>query len=236
METSNAIWYMTKPQLCPYLPERQERRIFARMSETSAPMLDSALAHAGFRRSRDIFYRPFCAGCSACVSVRVLTEQFSPSRSCQRILRRNQDVYVNVLPPKTNLEQFQLLRTYLCQRHNDSKMSDMTLEDYTSMVEETHVNTKLLEYRLDSGKLLAVSLTDVLSDGLSMLYSFFDPNSPRRGLGNFMILDHIQRTLSLSLDYVYLGYWIKGCSKMSYKIRFRPVEILHRDGWCRVAH
>lgn len=234
METSPTIWYVTAPQLCPYLPERQERRIFTRVNETSAPLLDSVLAHAGFRRSRDIFYRPFCASCSACVSVRILAEQFFLSRSCQRILRRNKDVRVELLPPKTSLEQFQLLRTYLDKRHNESKMANMTLGDYTAMVENTHVNTKLLEYRLESGALLAVSLTDVLRDGLSMSYSFFDPHVPRRGLGNFMILEHIQRAISRSLPYVYLGYWVDGCSKMTYKIRFRPMERLHQDGWRKI--
>ena len=222
---------MTAPQLCPYLPERQERRIFTRVSESSAPLLDSAFAHAGFRRSRDVFYRPFCSGCSACVSVRILAGEFSPGRSCRRILRRNRDVRARAVAPKAAAEQFALLRAYLRARHGESRMAEMSAQEYARMVEDTHVHTRLLEYRRQDGALLAVSLTDVLEDGLSMTYSFFDPGESRRGLGNFMILDHIRHALSLALPHVYLGYWVEGCRKMSYKTRFRPLERLSREGW-----
>ena len=222
---------MTAPQLCPYLPERQERRIFTRVSEGSAPLLDSAFAHAGFRRSRDIFYRPLCAGCSACVSVRILAAEFLPGRSCRRILHRNRDMRVRAVAPRAGAEQFALLRAYLRTRHGESRMADMSAQDYAAMVEDTHVHTRLLEYRRQDGVLLAVSLTDVLQDGLSMTYSFFDPREARRSLGNFMILEHIRRALSLSLPHVYLGYWVEGCRRMSYKARFRPLEMLCRDGW-----
>ena len=236
MQPAPGIWYVTAPQLCPYLPERQERRIFTRVSAGSAPLLDSAFAHAGFRRSRDVFYRPFCPGCSACVSVRILAREFAPGRSCRRILRRNRDVRVRALPPRAGGEQFALLRAYLRARHGASRMAGMSVQEYAAMVEDTHVRTRLLEYRRQDGALLAVSLTDVLQDGLSMTYSFFDPGESRRGLGNFMILEHIERALALALPHVYLGYWVEGCGKMAYKTRFRPVEMLRPDGWRRMEN
>ncbi|MCY4053378.1 MAG: arginyltransferase [Hyphomicrobiales bacterium] len=224
------IWYMTEPQLCPYLPQKQERRIFTRIPDSRARHLDSEFAHAGFRRSRDVFYRPFCVGCDACVSVRICASDFETSQSVRRILKRNEDIHVVILPPKATLEQFNLLQSYLFNRHAESKMAAMSFENYTEMVEDTHVQTQIMEFRLNDA-LLAVSLGDVLQDGLSMTYSFFEPAAAKRSLGNFMILKHIEHARALSLEYVYLGYWVEGSNKMSYKTRFRPLERLYPDGW-----
>lgn len=224
------IWYMTTPQLCPYLPNRQERRIFTRISDGRAHLLVNAFAQAGFRRSRDVFYRPFCVGCEACISVRICVKGFDPSQSVRRILKRNKDIQALILPPKATHEHFHLLQSYLLERHSNSKMAEMSLEDYTEMVEDTHVQTQVMEFRRGD-TLLAVSLSDVLQDGFSMTYSFFDPAAAKRSLGNFMIIKHVEHARMLSLDYVYLGYWVEGSSKMSYKTRFRPLEQLHPDGW-----
>lgn len=224
------IWYMTEPQLCPYLPQKQERRIFTRIPDGRARYLDSEFAHAGFRRSRDVFYRPFCVGCDACVSVRICVSGFEASQSVRRILKRNEDIHTAILSPKATREQFDLLQSYLFDRHAKSKMAAMSFENYAEMVEDTHVQTQIMEFRLDD-TLLAVSLGDVLQDGLSMTYSFFEPASAKRSLGNFMILKHVEHARALSLDYVYLGYWVEGSSKMSYKTRFRPLERFDPDGW-----
>jgi leucyl-tRNA---protein transferase len=141
-------------------------------------------------------------------------------------------------------EQYSVFRAYLDARHRDGGMADMTVLDYAMMVEDSHVETRLIEFRQQGrdgringrggGQLLGVSLTDILSDGLSMVYSFFEPHAAARSLGTFMILDHISRARRLGLPYVYLGYWVKGSKKMDYKGRFRPQERLMADGWQRV--
>ena len=224
------IWYMTESQLCPYLPQKRERRIFTRIPDDRARYLYSEFTHAGFRRSRDVFYRPFCVGCDACVSVRICVSGFEVSQSVRRILKRNKDIRIIILPPKATREQFNLLQFYLFNRHTKSKMATMSFENYVEMVEDAHVQTQVMEFRLDD-VLLAVSLGDVLQDGLSMTYSFFEPAVAKRSLGNFMILKHVEHARALSLDYVYLGYWVEGSRKMSYKTRFRPLERFYPDGW-----
>jgi arginine-tRNA-protein transferase len=183
-----------------------------------------------------IAYRPACDGCNACVSVRIAVNGFSVSRSQKRILKRNSDLLRGEAPAQATREQFALLRTYLDSRHAGGGMSDMGLFDYVAMVEETPVDTHIVEYRLTGGDgapgtLMACALTDVLSDGLSMVYSFFHPGEIARSLGTQMILDHIAAARARGLPYVYLGYWVKESSKMAYKSRFQPLEALGPDGW-----
>lgn len=186
-----------------------------------------------------IAYRPACDGCSACVSVRVVTKAFVASRNQKRIARRNGDLDREEVAAEATREQFALLRAYLDSRHAGGGMSDMGLFDYVAMVEETPVNTHIVEYRGAAAdgrsQLIACALTDVLRDGLSMVYSFFHPGVDSRSLGTFMILDHIEAALRRNLPYVYLGYWIRGSTKMHYKSRFRPLEALTRDGWENLA-
>ena len=232
-------FFLTPGGACPYLPAKVERKVFARLIGPHAGSLNDALTHSGFRRSQMIAYRPACDGCSACVSVRVIADEFTPSRTMRRIGRRNRDVVRVILPPEATREQFSLLQSYLASRHSGGGMSDMGLFDYVAMVEETPVETRIIEYRLrdkNSGeeRLVACALTDVLQDGLSMVYSFFDPEHSDRSLGTHMILDHILAARARKLPYVYLGYWVGGSQKMDYKVRFRPLEALGAAGWTRM--
>lgn len=232
-------FFLTPGGPCPYLSGRTERKVFARLTGSLAQPLNEALTHSGFRRSQMIAYRPACEGCSACVSVRIVASEFSASRGERRISRRNNDLTRSEARAEATREQFALLRTYLDSRHAGGGMSDMGLFDYVAMVEETPVKTHLVEYRRatpdgEPGALIACALTDVLRDGLSMVYSFFHPGEDARSLGTFMILDHIAAAQARGLSYVYLGYWVNGSPKMAYKSRFRPLEALGAEGWLRI--
>jgi arginyl-tRNA--protein-N-Asp/Glu arginylyltransferase len=219
--------------------------VFTHLVGERAPGLNDLLTHGGFRRSQSIAYRPACEACRACVSVRVIAEDFSPSRNMRRVAERNAVIVGDMRALVPTSEQYSVFRAYLDSRHRDGGMADMTVLDYAMMVEDSHVKTRLVEYRRrgpdssingrGAGSLLAVALTDVLSDGLSMVYSFFDPEEDDRSLGTFMILDHIERARRMGLPYVYLGYWVSGSRKMDYKARFLPQERLMPDGWTRVA-
>ena len=229
-------YFATTPVMCPYLPGRVERKVFARLSGPLAQPLNEALTHSGFRRSQMIAYRPACDGCSACVSVRIAVNGFAVTRNQRRILKRNGDLVRQEVAAQATREQFALLRTYLDSRHAGGGMSDMGLFDYVAMVEETPVDTHIVEYRRPKedgtpGPLMACALTDVLSDGLSMVYSFYHPGEVGRSLGTQMILDHIAAARARGLDYVYLGYWVEGSDEMDYKSRFKPLEALGTDGW-----
>ena len=219
--------------------------MFTHLVGERAPEINDILTQGGFRRSQSIAYRPACEACRACISVRVLAHEFQPTRAFRRVSASNEDLVGLARTPAPTAEQYSLFRAYLDARHADGGMVDMTVLDYSMMVEDSHVQTKLIEYRRrgpDStmtgrgeGPLLAVALTDVLSDGLSMVYSFYEPEHRHRSLGNFMILDHIARARRMGLAYVYLGYWVKDSRKMDYKARFLPQERLMPDGWTRVA-
>jgi arginine-tRNA-protein transferase len=233
-------FYLTAPSPCPYLPGREERKVFTHLVGEKAGELNNLLTHGGFRRSQSIAYRPACEGCKACVSVRVIAEEFRPTRNMRRVLERNADVVGDMRVAVPTSEQYSVFRGYLDSRHRDGGMADMTVLDYAMMVEDSHVETRVVEYRLrgagerGSGPLLGVGLTDILSDGLSMVYSFYDPDFDTRSLGTFMILDHIARARDMGLAYVYLGYWVNGSPKMDYKGRFLPQERLMPEKWTRV--
>jgi leucyl-tRNA---protein transferase len=237
-------FYLTAPSPCPYLAGREERKVFTHLVGERAPELNDLLTHGGFRRSQSIAYRPACETCRACVSVRVVVEDFRATRSMRRVLDRNSDLVAEMRVPVPTSEQYSVFRGYLDSRHRDGGMADMTVLDYAMMVEDSHVETRIVEFRRrgpdsrltgrGNGPLFGVALTDVLSDGLSMVYSFFDPDAGARSLGTFIILDHIARARRLGLPYVYLGYWVKGSKKMDYKGRFLPQERLTADGWARV--
>lgn len=237
-------FYLTAPTACPYLAGKFERKVFTHLVGEKASSLNDILTQGGFRRSQNIAYRPACEACKACVSVRVRVDEFIDTRAFRRIRRRNADLIGDEMPPQPSADQYSLFRDYLDLRHAEGGMAEMTVLDYAMMVEDTHVETRVIEYRRrgpDSGinrrgrgPLLAVALTDVLCDGLSMVYSFFDPDITDRSLGTFMILDHIARARKAGLPYVYLGYWVKGSRKMGYKIRFQPQEHLTGAGWTRV--
>lgn len=242
-------FYITTSQPCPYLPGRQERKLFTHLTNGRPSALIDNLLKGGFRRSQNIAYTPYCDGCSACVPVRIVVDEFEPQRSFKRISRLNRDLNVKRMGPVPTSEQYSLFRAYIDHRHGDGGMADMSVLDYAMMVEDSVVNTFLTEYRArqetdpDENEidgvgverpLVAVSLCDRLSDGISMVYSFFDPELSARSLGSYMILEHVEFARKLGLPYVYLGYWIKGSSKMDYKTRFTPQEQLTSDGWVRV--
>lgn len=234
-------FYLTAPTPCPYLPGQFERKVFTHLVGERALGLNDILSQGGFRRSQSIAYRPACESCRACVSVRVPVRAFSLTRTFRRVMRANADVVGEMRPPIPSSEQYSVFRAYLDGRHARGGMADMTVLDYALMVEDTHVSTKIVEYRLrdpqaavcgrSRGALLAASLTDVLSDGLSLVYSYFEPDYPSRSLGTLVILDHIARAKAMGLDYVYLGYWVEGSPKMEYKARFLPQERLMPEGW-----
>ena len=237
-------FYLTAPSPCPYLPGMMERKVFTHLVGKRAAALNDMLTQTGFRRSQTIAYRPACENCRGCVSVRVVVEDFKPSGSQRRILRDNSDLIGVMTPPKPTAEQYSLFRGYLDQRHPDGGMADMSVLDYSMMVEDTHIDTVITEYRergIDTfitgrgrGPLVAACLTDRLADGLSLVYSFYAPDGPRRSLGAYVILDHIEKARALGLPHVYLGYWVEGSKKMAYKGAYLPQERLGLNGWTRV--
>ncbi|MFZ4121986.1 MAG: arginyltransferase [Caulobacterales bacterium] len=228
-------FYLTAPSSCPYLPGQRERKVFASLEGQDAVGLNEALTNAGFRRSQNIAYRPACEGCSACMSARVVANRLQLSRTWRKTLNRNADLTRSLRPAEATEEQFWLLRRYLTSRHGAGGMSDMTFLDYAAMVEESAVRTHIVEYRYASGpnrdELAAAVLVDVLRDGLSLVYSFFDTTDPRRSLGVFTILDHVMQARAAGFSYVYLGYWVQGSEKMSYKADFQPLELLVGGEW-----
>lgn len=236
-------FYLTAPARCPYLEGLMERKVFTHLVGPKAEEVNDLLTQGGFRRSQNIAYRPACESCRACVSVRILANEFEPTRSMRRVLATNRDIVSAELRIEPTSEQFSLFRRYIDSRHQQGGMSEMNALDFSMMVEDTHVNTKLIEYRIreegdgiaekQNGQLVAVALTDTMSDGSSMVYSFFDPDMEKRSLGAFMILDHIRKAKAVGLPHVYLGYWVKGSSKMSYKTRYQPQEHLAHEGWVR---
>ena len=241
--TQSPQFFLTAPSPCPYLEGELERKVFTHLVGDKASELNDLLTQGGFRRSQNIAYRPACESCRACVSVRILANEFEPTKSMKRIMRRNRDLISSEYPAEPSSEQYSLFRHYLDARHHRGGMSDMTVLDYAMMVEDTHVDTRVIEYRVKTadsavtgksdGPLVATALSDVMADGMSMVYSFFDPDLEDRSLGTYMILDHIRRTRQRGLQHVYLGYWVHGSRKMEYKTRFKPQEHLLARGWER---
>ncbi|WP_421724095.1 arginyltransferase [Bauldia sp.] len=242
--TETPQFYLTAPAPCPYLAGRSERKVFTHLVGERAGALNDLLTQGGFRRSQNIAYRPACEGCRACVSIRCIVDAFTPTRSMARVMRRNRDLIGAGVTASPSSDQYNLFRRYLDSRHAEGGMSDMSVLDYAMMVGESYVDTEVVEYRFrgpdtaitghGEGPLIATALTDVLADGLSMVYSFYDPDYSDRSLGTYMILDHIGRARKMGLPYVYLGYWVEGSPKMDYKRRFRPQEHLMARGWLRV--
>ncbi|AZO24158.1 MULTISPECIES: arginyltransferase [unclassified Mesorhizobium] len=244
--TQSPQFFLTAPSPCPYLEGQFERKVFTHLVGDKAPEMNDLLTQGGFRRSQNIAYRPACESCRACVSVRILAQEFTTSRNMRRVIQRNADLIGAMHDAQPSTEQYSLFRAYLDARHRRGGMSDMTVLDYAMMVEDTHVDTKIIEYRRrgpdtfitgkGQGELIAVALTDKMADGLSMVYSYFNPDFEDRSLGTFMILDHIARAKAMGLPHVYLGYWVNGSRKMSYKMRFMPQEHLGPKGWERYDH
>lgn len=215
---------------CPYLPGFVEQNVFTDLSGPDSDQYYHILSQAGFRRSHGIAYRPACPGCSACVPVRVVADAFAPGRTLRRIWKANAQVTSHELPPRASREQYELFSRYLRARHGDGEMASMDFADYQAMVEETTLDTSLIEFRHE-GRLVGGCLTDRLRDGLSAVYSFFEPAMENRSIGNLMVMRLIEAARNAGLSYVYLGYWIDASPKMAYKQRFRPLEGLGPEGW-----
>lgn len=226
-------FYVTAPQPCPYLEGRMERKLFTALHGEHATALNDSLSKQGFRRSQNVLYRPSCADCAACLSARIRVADFRTSRSQRRTLRRNADLERITGSAWANEAQYALFRRYLDARHADGGMADMDIFEFAAMIEETPVRSRVIEYaRRDAQHgetLIAVCLTDILDDGVSMVYSFFEPAEEARSLGTYLILDHIEIARQAGLPYVYLGYWVPGSRKMAYKARFGALEI-YKDG------
>ena len=227
-------FYVTAPQPCPYLPGRMERKLFTALQGEYAVKLNDALSKQGFRRSQNVLYRPSCAECSACLSARIRVADFRPTRSQKRALRRNAGLRREATSPWATEDQYALFRAYLDSRHADGGMADMDIFEFAAMIEETPIRSRVVEYSQGKGadrSLAAVCLTDVLDDGLSMVYSFYDPALAKDSLGTYVILDHVEIAREAGLPYVYLGYWVPGSPKMGYKAKFPALEIYAGGVW-----
>ncbi len=238
-ETSlKAQFYLTAPQPCAYLEGREERKVFTTLHGATAVSVNNALSLKGFRRSQSVVYRPACAGCSACMSIRIPVLHFRASRSQRRIMKRNADVVRRPCEAWATEAQYNLFRRYLDSRHAGGGMADMDAFDFASMIDETPVNSTVVEYGVadpatGAERMIGACLSDVLADGLSMVYSFFDPAEEQRSLGAYMILDHLALAAEMGLPHVYLGYWVAGSRKMDYKVSYRPFELCDGATWRR---
>ena len=225
------FFYTTAPLPCPYVGGRVERKVVTEITGPDSEMLHDRLSRAGFRRSHNIAYAPVCPGCSACIPIRVPVATFQPDRSLRRIRKANEGIYGFEVPARASAEQYQLFQRYQQARHRDGDMATMSFYDYRAMVEDTPIDTFVIEFRDEADRLVGACLTDRLGDGLSAVYSFFAPDLERLSLGTFTILWLIERARRSALPHVYLGYWVPESRKMAYKARFRPSEILAGGAW-----
>jgi arginine-tRNA-protein transferase len=225
-------FYVTAPQPCPYLEGRMERKLFTALQGENAERLNDSLSQQGFRRSQNVLYRPSCAECSACLSARINVAKFSANKSQKRTMRRNAHLERRATSPWATEDQYDLFRRYLDSRHANGGMADMDVFEFAAMIEETPIRSRVVEYTdPDTKSLVGVSLTDVLQDGLSMVYSFYAPDLPKQSLGTYMILDHIEIARENDLPYIYLGYWVPGSAKMGYKAKFSGLEVYSGGEW-----
>lgn len=229
------FFYTTAPLPCPYVAGRTERKVVTEITGPQAEQLHDRLSRAGFRRSHNIAYAPVCLGCHACIPIRIPVAEFAPDRSLRRIARANAALRGFDMPARATAEQFQLFQRYQQARHTDGDMATMSFYDYRAMVEDTPIETSLVEFRDQADQLVGACLTDRLGDGLSAVYSYFLPEMARQSLGTYAILWLVDRARSLGLPYVYLGYWVPESRKMSYKSRFHPSEILVAGAWRRLT-
>ena len=232
-------FYVTAPQKCPYIKGKVERKLFTALYGRNTVDLNDELSLKGFRRSQKVLYRPLCSNCSACLSIRVKVNEFYNSKSQNRVMKKNKKLKRIEKKPEATDEQYEVFKKYLNQRHLNGGMSDMDAIEFSSMIEETNVDSKIFEYwelkKEEKKQLVAVCLTDKNIDGLSMVYSFYNPEYNSQSLGKFMILDHINLTKSNNLNYLYLGYWIRGNSKMGYKSNYFPAEVFYKNQWKEIS-
>jgi arginine-tRNA-protein transferase len=230
----NLQFYLSGPLPCPYLPAQVERKLFTRLAEGDPALnadINATLCRAGFRRSHDVVYRPACNACNACIPVRIPVRLFAPSQSLRRIAARNRDLVWQRADIAPSDELFALFSAYQKGRHTDSDMARMTRSDFAAMLHEGQADTHLYQLRDGTGALKGCMIADHVGDGLSAVYSFFDPAEPKRSLGTQLILSLVAEAQARAWSFVYLGYWVAQSRKMAYKARFRPMQFLGTQGW-----
>ena len=228
-------FYATPGHSCSYLSNREAKTLFVDPQAIIAKDTYSQLSDLGFRRSGRHVYRPHCDQCQACISVRVPVEKFKVSKSQKRIIARNEDLKVRVVSPQLTPEYYGLYERYIIARHADGDMYPPSEDQFLSFLVEGDQDSVFFEFRDSENKLLALSVCDFLSQGISAIYTFFDPDQARRSLGSYAILWQINECERLGLPYLYLGYWVKDCRKMNYKLSFRPIELLLDSNWVLVS-
>lgn len=229
-QTESIAYYLSPPQACAYLPNQQA--VMATI-DPRIPLkqdLYSRLAQLGFRRSGSQAYRPQCPNCQACIPLRVIAADFRPNRSQRRCWQHNKDLKITAAANHFDKRHFALYRRYLHQQHRDGGMDQLNESDYLSFLTSPGIHTRFFEFHSDN-KLLAVAVTDQLNDGLSAVYTFYDPDYSKRSLGVFTLLWQIEHCRQIGLEYLYLGFWISACRKMSYKNHYLPCQILTPEGW-----
>tara|TARA_Y100000310_G_scaffold242656_1_gene246825 strand:+ start:23 stop:739 length:717 start_codon:yes stop_codon:yes gene_type:complete len=227
---NNLNFHRLLPRPCPYLPGKKEHLLFTDLTKFVSKKTLEKLVSEGFRRSENIFYKPSCKHCKACMSSRVVVNNFLFSKNFKRILRKNQDLKFKIVKPKTNHDHYKLFKNYLKLRHSKGDMTDMTYLDFRTMLEISPVDTKIL-HLYKNNKFFGAMLYDIYENSYSANYSFYNPKFKSRSLGTFLILKLIEQAKIEKIKYLYLGYYIKECKKMSYKINFKPIEILKNKNW-----
>ncbi len=225
------FFFTTSDLPCPYIEGQVERRMLTELVGRSTITLNDQLSLAGFRRSHGVAYAPACPQCQACMAVRIVVDDFKMSKSQRRIWNRNSDLSCEILPAVATGEQFELFCRYQKRRHAGGEMAKMNYFEFQNLVEETPVETSVIEFRDADDYLVGAILMDRLASGLSAVYSFFDPDEEKRSLGSEMLLWLVNYAKVHSFDYIYLGYWVKGSQKMAYKSKFSPLEVCTIRGW-----
>lgn len=234
MEMDNLVFYKTQPTECPYLENRLETKVLTNLNIKEAENLYAGLLLAGFRRSQTLAYKPMCQSCSSCQSIRIIVDDFKPNKTQKRNLKQNSYLKRKIVPPHFKIIHYDLYQNYIHNRHAGEDMANMSFDDIKAMVEHTTIDTVLIEYYdLRNNHLCGWVITDLTPHGPSMVYSVFDPAYTRYSLGTYAILNHINLSHELGMPYLFLGYWIKDCQKMTYKTNFMPYELHINTEWVR---
>ena len=227
---NNLTFYKSSTRPCPYITGNKENLIFTDLTKFTKTNILENLAEKGFRRSENIFYKPNCKNCSSCLSTRIIINKFKYSESFKRVLKKNKGLKIKVINSKSNKKNYELFQKYLKFKHKNAEMEKMSYLDYRTMLEVTPSKTKLLEI-YNNNNIVGAVLFDIYINSISAIYSYYDPKYKKSSLGTFLILNLIKLSKKKNKKYLYLGHYIKQCKKMSYKIKFKPIEILLNNKW-----